>query len=121
MKAKRLEANFVSFFNSPLFREKWYGLLHSSGLKSSSSDEGNLVLHHVLQHFWSCSVLHESPGLNDKPDGSETVSLCQTSSELCSSSSLAPCIEDECIKEHAGWVMKRVRDVVQHGHDMYKI
>ena len=65
--------------------------------------------------------MHKSLGLHGESDGSETVSLCQTSSEPCSSSSLAPCIEDESIKEHAGWVMKRVRDMFQHGQDMYKI
>ena len=55
-KAIQLERNFSSVTTSTILCESWSSLLHVSGLKTSKSC--NVVLGHILQHFWSCLVLY---------------------------------------------------------------
>ena len=96
-------------------------LLNSCGLQSS--DETDIVLNYVLQHFWSSVVLNDSCDL----DENSTLRDLSTSSAACSSSSSLQSvdglenIEAKSIQEHAGFVCKRVRDLFKDRPAVHKI
>ena len=103
-----LEKSFTSLHEKVSIKNKWSLLLNYCGVKSS--DATNILLNHILQNFWS------------------NLSFC-VSRELdsaigCSSSSYDDAfesIEAESVQHHAGWVLKRVRDLFINGTQMHTI
>ncbi|CAB4030591.1 Hypothetical predicted protein, partial [Paramuricea clavata] len=120
-KLVNLERSFVTLRDNLSIQNKWSSLLQSCGLQSS--DGTNIVLNHVLQHFWSSVVLDDSCDLDEN---SALIHL-STTSVACGSSSSTQCgdelenIEGKSIQEHAGWVFKRVRDLFKDGPEVHKI
>ena len=55
-KVMQLERNFASVTTSTSLCKSWSPLLHVSNLETTSTS-CNVVLDHILQHFWSCLVL----------------------------------------------------------------
>ena len=103
-----LEKRFKSLHEMVSIKSKWLLLLNYCGVKSS--DATNILLNHILQHFWS------------------NLSFC-VSRELdsaigCSSSSYDGAFESiqaESVEHHAGWVLKQVRDLLINGTQMHTI
>jgi hypothetical protein len=117
--ALELERNFASLStHSPSIGKEWRKLLSSCGWKMSPN--GYIVLNYILQHLWSCLLLNKSSGLPAESylalshNDSSTESSTSTSTELEN-------IEIESIKEHGGWVIKRVRDMIQNGPSIQTI
>ena len=107
-----LEKSIKSLPEDLSLKKKWSCLLQSCGLEAS--DGTNTLLIHVIQHFWSFLILNESH---------EFIELDNSAS--CSSSSTTQSftdnIESKSIRDHAGWVLKRVRDLFNSGPDTYKV
>ena len=80
---------------------------------SSRVDCSLVVFQHVLQHFWSCVTLKEDPPVVAEPQ-SPTVNV----GELLGSRDEA---EREAIRRHAGWAVKRARDVIHSGATVISI
>ena len=113
-KAIQLERNFSSVTTSTILCESWSSLLHVSGLKTSKSC--NVVLRHILQHFWSCLVLYESKGLSHTTVENDTECLATTSTTTSAEN-----VELQAIREHSGWVCKRVRDTFKDGPQTFQL
>ena len=114
-KVIQLERNFASVTTSTTLCESWSSLLRVSGLKVTS-EHCNVVLDHILQHFWSCLVLYESKGLSHTAVENDAECLATTSTTTSVEN-----IELQAIKEHSGWVCKRVRDTFKDGEETYKL
>ena len=114
-KVIQLERNFASVTTSTTLCESWSSLLRVSGLKVTS-EHCNVVLDHILQHFWSCLVLYESKGLSHTAVKNDAECLATTSTTTSVEN-----IELQAIKEHSGWVCKRVRDTFKDGEETYKL
>ena len=103
-----LKKRFKSLHEMVSIKSKWSLLLNYCGVKSS--DATNILLNHILQNFWS------------------NLSFC-ISRELdsaigCSSSSYDGAFESiqaESVEHHAGWVLKRVRDLLINGTQMHTV
>ena len=115
-KALVLERNFASLSShSPSIEKEWGEILSSCGWEMSPN--GCIVLNYILQHLWSCLLLNKSSGLPAESlshNDSSTESSTSTTTELEN-------IEIESIKEHGGWVIKRVRDMIQNGPSIQTI
>ena len=123
-KMVNLERSFGTLRDNVSLRNKWSLLLNSCGLQSSNAT--NIVLNHVLQHFWSSAVLDDTCDL----DENSALKDLSTSFTACSPSSSLQCVNElknieavqaESIQEHAGWVCKRVRDLFKNGPAVHKI
>jgi uncharacterized membrane protein YheB (UPF0754 family) len=114
-KVIQLERNFASVTTSTTLCESWSSLLRVSGLKVTS-EHCNVVLDHILQHFWSCLVLYESKGLSHTAVENDAECLATMSTTTSVEN-----IELQAIKEHSGWVCKRVRDTFKDGEETYKL
>jgi hypothetical protein len=126
-KMVHLERSFETLRDNLSIKNKWCLLLNSCGLQVS--DATNIVLNHVLQHFWSSVVLENSGELDEN---SATIDLSTTSAGSAACSSTASLESTQCvdelenieaksIQEHAGWVCKRVRDLFKDGPEVHKI
>ncbi len=126
-KMVHLERSFETLRDNLSIKNKWCLLLNSCGLQVS--DATNMVLNHVLQHFWSSVVLENSGELDET---SATIDLFTTSAGSAACSSTASLESTQCvdelenieaksIQEHAGWVCKRVRDLFKDGPEVHKI
>lgn len=101
VRASELEKNFmVERFNSVTVNSpSWNNILITAGLSKNSSTEN--VLQHILQHFWSTigSTLQNRKMDTDyqkaEPDPMEL----------------------SAISYHAGWAIKRARDIIKHASD----
>ena len=97
--------------SSDLLKAKWDCLINTCELKTPSFK----VLNHILQHFWSCTILEKRydrlPSSNN--DG--------FSSGYPASIKSLENIEIEVLRRHAGWAIKRARDLVQSGSATLKI
>ena len=76
------------------------------------------VLNHIIQHFWSCTILNED---HNKPPSSNNDCLNSTDIEYPASIESLENIEFELQRKHAGWAIKRARDLVQSGCATLKI
>ena len=88
--------------------------LHVFGLKTSKSC--NVVLDHILQHFWSCLVLYESKGLSHTTVENDTECLATTLTTTSVEN-----IKLQAIREHSGWVCKHVRDTFKDGPQTFQL
>ena len=77
-KVIQLERNFASVTTSTILCESWSSLLCVSGLEITSKS-CNIVLDHILQHFWSCLLLYELKGLSHPIVGNDAECLATTS------------------------------------------
>ena len=111
-KGVQLERNFASVSTSTIICNAWLSLLQCSGFDSESC---NVVLQHILQHFWSCLVLYHSKGSSHIPV--QHGECLPTTSATTSVEN----IELEAITEHSGWVCKRVRDIFKGGDQIYQL
>ena len=99
-KVVNLERSFVTLRDNLSLTNKWSSLLNSCGLQSSGGT--NIVLNHVLQHFWS------SVALDDSCDLDENSAPRSTSTAACSSSNSSQYVDElenieaKSIQEHAG-------------------
>ena len=75
------------------------------------------VLNHIIQHFWSWAILNQD---HDKPPRSNNDGF-STDSEYPASIESLENIEFELLRKHAGWAIKRARDLVQSGCATLKI
>ena len=98
-----LETNFMCLSDNESLQQSWDCLISSCGLENNSTVKAALF-NHILQHFWSCLVLYESHGHGYLNEGI-----------------VEPDIEMGAIKEHAGWVCKRIRDTFKDGPQTCKI
>ena len=114
-KVIQLERNFASVTTSTILCESWSSLIRVSGLEITSKS-CNVVLDHILQHFWSCLVLYESKGLSHTTVGNDAECLATTSTTTSVEN-----IELQAIKEHSGWVCKRVRDTFKDGPQTFQL
>ena len=113
-KTTKLESSFATLREKPSISRKWALLLDACGLQLSVGT--NNILNHVLHHLWTSIVLGWS---NEKHALSTTAS---TSSDFCQDEhDVSPGIEANTIQEHAGWVFKRVRDLINAGPQLPKI
>ena len=108
-KMLNLERSFATLRDDSFINGKWSWVLCSCGLQNA--DGTNILLNHVLQHFWSSLVLQ---GLHE-------VSKQGDDSSSSYSSTVTQDIEVESIREHAGWVFKRVREIINAEPEIYKI
>jgi hypothetical protein len=115
-KMTNLETSFTTLRNSCSIQNKWSLVLNSCNLQSS--DATNILLNHVLQHFWSSVVLNGSCELSEDSELSN-LSASSSSSTYCDDE--LENIEAESIQEHAGWVFKRARDLFKDGPEVHKI
>jgi hypothetical protein len=115
-KMTNLETSFMTLHNSCSIQNKWSLVLNSCNLQSS--DGTNILLNHVLQHFWSSVVLNGSCELSEDSELSN-LSASSSSSTYCDDK--LENIEAESIQEHAGWVFKRARDLFKDGPEVHKI
>ena len=104
-----LERSFATLRDDYFINGKWSCVACSCGLQNA--DGTNILLNHVLQHFWSSLVLQ---GLHE-------VSKQGDDSNSSYSSTVTQGIEVESIREYAGWVFKRVREIINAGPEIYKI
>ena len=100
VRASELEKNFmVERFNSVIVNTSWNNILTTADLSKNSSTEN--VLQHILQHFWSTvgstfqKINIETDYSNAEPDSMEL----------------------SAISYHAGWAIKRARDIIKHASD----
>ena len=112
-KVIQLERNFASVTTSTSLCESWSSLLHVSNLETTSTT-CNVVLDHILQHFWSCLVLYESKGLDTTVEDNAKCLATSTATSVEN-------VELHAIKEHSGWVCKRVRDTFKDGEKTYQL
>lgn len=112
-KVIQLERNFASVTTSAILCESWSSLLRVSGLETTSKS-CSVVLDHILQHFWSCLVLCKPKGLSHTTVENDAECLATTSTALED-------VELQAIKEHSGWVCKRVRDTFKSGPQTYQL
>ena len=108
-KVIQLERNFSSVTTSTILCDSWSSLLHVSGLKTTKSCN-------VVQHFWSCLVLYESKGLSHTTVENDTECLATTSMTTSVEN-----VELQAIRQHSGWVCKRVRDTFKDGPQTYQL
>ncbi|CAB4019996.1 Hypothetical predicted protein [Paramuricea clavata] len=101
-KMMKLEKSFLDLFDNPVLNLKWSCLVRTCGLQTS--DGTNILLNHVLQHFWSSLVLHGSHELSEQGENSNSVPINASSTE------------PEDIE-----VQSRVREEFNGGPQMYKI
>ena len=97
VRASELEKKFMlERFNSKTVNNSWHNILTTTGLNKNSSTEN--VLQHILQHFWSTigSTLQNRKMETDYPKAEPD------SMEL------------SAISYHAGWAIKRARDIIIH-------
>ena len=101
VRASELEKNFmVERFNSVVVNSAWSTILTTTGLTKNSSAEN--VLQHILQHFWS--TIRSTYVKNSKME-TDVPKAESDSSEL------------SAISYHAGWAIKRARDIIKHTSD----
>lgn len=112
-KMTNLERSITTLCDDSLINEKWSSLLGSYGLQTSNGTY--ILLHHVLQHFWSSLVL--KAGSHELSERGEELNFSSSSSSTVTTED----IESESIKEHAGWVFKRVREEFNSGPEKYNI
>ena len=101
--------------SSDLLKTTWDRLIKTCGLNLKTPSFK--VLNHIIQHFWSCTILNED---HDKPPSSNNDGF-STDSEYPASIESLENIEFELLKKHAGWDIKRARDLVQSGCATLKI
>ena len=70
------------------------------------SKASTTIIQQILQHFWSAKI--NKAQFNVKSDDQQT--KIKSFSTICIDSS-----EHESIKDHAGWILKRTRDVLING------
>ena len=101
VRASELEKNFmVERFNSVVVNSAWSTILTTTGLTKNSSAEN--VLQHILQHFWS--TIRSTYVKNSKME----TDVPKAESDLS---------ELSAISYHAGWAIKRARDIIKHTSD----
>lgn len=101
VRTSELEKNFmVERFNSVAVNSAWSTILTTTGLTKNSSAEN--VLQHILQHFWS--AIRSTYVKNSKME-TDVAKAESDSSEL------------SAISYHAGWAIKRARDIIKHASD----
>ena len=119
-----LETNFMCLSDNESLQQSWDCLISSCGLENNSTVKAALF-NHILQHFWSCLVLYESHGhgyLNEGIVEPDEVNLSNISGYSATSDTASTDnIEMGAIKEHAGWVCKRIRDTFKDGPQTCKI
>ena len=101
----RLEKQFATLRNdkdSEVFNA-WKELVGETQLPQSESSA--VVYQHVLQHFWSCVVLKKESGETGKE--SNTLANLEISGDASA---------QEAVHQHAGWVIKHARDVINTGN-----
>ena len=125
VKMTKLESSFKTLREKPSITTNWALLLDACGLQSSETT--NKILNHVLQHFWTSIVLSESHDLNEEHDfvanlsNSLSSTASSTSSTLHDNEHSVSSMEGKTIQEHAGWVIKRVRDWINAGPEVHKM
>ena len=104
--------------SSDLIGTKWDCLINTFGLETPSFK----VLNHIIQHFWSCTILNEPRDRPTRSNNDDDLSTeCSTSTESSTSTKSLGNIEFESLRKHAGWAIKRARDSVQSGPAASKI
>ena len=106
----RLEKEFATLRSdkdSEVFNA-WKELVGETQLPQSESSA--VVYQHVLQHFWSCVALKKESG----ETGNE-------SNILVGLKISGDASEREAIRQHAGWAIKRARDVINTGNKTVSI
>ena len=73
-----LEKSITSLPENLLLKKKWSCLKQSCGLETS--DGTNILLIHIVQHFWSCLVLNESGELIELDNSASCSSFNATQS-----------------------------------------
>ena len=102
VRASELEKNFtVERFNSVVVNSVWSTILTTTALIKNSSAEN--VLQHILQHFWS--TINRSTYVKNSKMETDVPKAESDSSEL------------SAISYHAGWGIKRARDIIKHASD----
>ena len=97
-------------------------MLGACGLQLS--DATNNILNHVLHHIWTSIVFgssNEKHALCTNLLSSLNSTTSATSSGFCQDEHDVSSIEAKTIQEHAGWVFKRVRDLINAGPQLHKI
>ena len=100
------------------YDSKYDCLINTFGLETPSFK----VLNHIIQHFWSCTILNEPRDRPTRSNNDDDLSTeCSTSTESSTSTKSLGNIEFESLRKHAGWAIKRARDLVQSGPAASKI
>ena len=101
----RLEKEFATLRSDKVSEvfNAWKELVGETQLPQSESSA--VVYQHVLQHFWSCVALKKERG----ESGNE-------SNILVGLKISGDASEREAIRQHAGWAIKRARDVINTGN-----
>ena len=121
---KCVNVKMTKLESSKTLREKasittnWALLLVACGLDVSETT--NNILNHVLQHFWTSIVLAESHDLNEEHEFFTKLSDSLSSNPHDEENDVNS-IEGKTVQEHAGWVFKRVRDLINTGPQVHKI
>ena len=121
-KTTKLESSFATLREKPSITTKWALLLDACGLQLSVGT--NNILNHVLHHLWTSIVLgwsNEKHALCTNLSNSLNSTTASTSSDFCQDEHDVSPIEANTIQEHAGWVFKRVRDLINAGPQLQKI
>ena len=104
-----LEKHFAATKSDQSLLQAWTTL--AMGRSMLNLNEKQVILHHILQHFWSCSLLYK---FNDiAHDRASTLSDW-------GQEQFVPDVGSEdfsTIRQHAGWVCKRVRDQISSVSD----
>ena len=111
VRAIRLEKKFATLRNdmeSNLF-DAWKRLAGDA----HSLETSVVVYQHVLQHFWSCVTLQ---GKSSQSVEDEYRSVDDVSADLDKDEA-----EREAIRRHAGWAVKRARDLINSGATILSI
>ncbi len=110
IRAIRLEKEFATLRNdrnSRLFIA-WKQLVGDA--HGAHVDTSIVVFQHVLQHFWSCVALNakKEQSLKEQSDSN----LVKVTGDEA---------EREAIRQHAGWAVKRARDIINSGSGIISI
>ena len=74
-----------------------------------------------MQHFWTSIVLAESHDLNDEHEFFYKIVRFILSSNPHDEENDVNSTKGKTVQEHAGWVFKRVRDLINTGPQVHKI
>ena len=118
VKMTKLESSFKTLCEKASITTNWALLFDACGLDVSETT--NNILNHVLQHFWTSIVLAESHDLNEEHEFFTKLSDSLSSNPHDEENDVNS-IEGKTVQEHAGWVFKRVRDLIIPGPQVHKI
>ena len=118
VKMTKLESSFKTLREKASITTNWALLLDACGLDVSETT--NNILNHVLQHCWTSIVLAESHDLNEEHEFFTKLSDSLSSNPHDEENDVNS-IEGKTVQEHAGWVFKRVRDLINTGPQVHKI